>query len=125
MSSYQVTEQGLITGLDEPTNFDFSPINPDIVYVAEKGGLIRAFNIETGADLGVVIDLQRQVNENTDRGLIDITFHPDFENNPYLYAFYYVDPPDARRTSMDSVSVRAPRAIHPRRKRRLSPRCPQ
>ena len=101
VSSYQVTEQGLITGLDEPTNFDFSPINPDIVYVAEKGGLIRAFNIKTGVDLGVVIDLQRQVNENQDRGLIDIAFHPDLENNPYLYAFYCVDPPDATAGMLD------------------------
>ncbi|AMJ62438.1 Calx-beta domain-containing protein [Bosea sp. PAMC 26642] len=93
ISDYQVVVEPVIRNLDQPLNFEFSPINPNIVYVAEKGGLIRTFNTQTGADLGAFIDLRGQVNEFNDRGLLDIALHPDFANNPYLYAFYVVDPP--------------------------------
>ena len=34
------------------------------------------------------------MNDIQDRGLLGIALHPDLENNPYLYAFYVVDPAD-------------------------------
>ena len=43
---------------------------PDLAYVAQKGGLIRVVNVKTGEDLGVFLDLTRQVNEAEDHGLI-------------------------------------------------------
>jgi glucose/arabinose dehydrogenase/uncharacterized protein (DUF427 family) len=92
VSPYDVSTQNVITGLRQPINFEFSPTDPNIIYVAEKGGLIRTFNITTGADLGVFADLRSQVNEYQDRGLMDIALHPDFPNQPYVYAFYVVDP---------------------------------
>jgi glucose/arabinose dehydrogenase len=92
VSPYRVETETFISGLKQAINFEFSPNNPDIIYVAEKAGLIRAFNIKTGADLGTVVDLRSSVNEYGDRGLMDIAIHPDFANNPYIYAFYVVDP---------------------------------
>ena len=95
VSPYRVNTENFVTGLNQPINFEFSPIDPKIAYVAEKGGLIRVVNIETGADLGNFADLRSVVNENNDRGLMDIALHPDFPNNPYVYAFYVVDPAGA------------------------------
>ena len=92
VSPYDVSTENVITGLRQPINFEFSPTDPNIVYIAEKGGLIRTYNIATGADLGVFIDLRNQVNEYQDRGLMDIALHPNFPSQPYLYAFYVVEP---------------------------------
>jgi glucose/arabinose dehydrogenase/uncharacterized protein (DUF427 family) len=95
VSPYRVNTETFVSGLTQPLNFEFSPIDPKIAYVAEKGGRIRVVNIETGADLGDFADLRSIVSENNDRGLMDIALHPDFPNTPYMYAFYVVDPEGA------------------------------
>ena len=41
VSPYDVSTENVITGLRQPINFEFSPTDPNIVYIAEKGGLIR------------------------------------------------------------------------------------
>ena len=35
------------------------------------------------------------MNDWEDRGLLNIALHPDFPNQPYLYAYYVVDPAEA------------------------------
>ncbi len=101
-SNYTVTEQVVASGLNEPLAFEFSPHNPSLVYVAEKGGVIKVFDVNTGARRSTFIDISPKVNDIQDRGLLDIALHPDFgtpvqpgqQEHNYLYAFYVVDPPD-------------------------------
>ncbi|WP_205850445.1 PQQ-dependent sugar dehydrogenase, partial [Mycolicibacterium sp. CR10] len=101
-SNYIVTEQVIVSGLNQPLSFEFAPQDPSLVYVAEKGGVIKVFNVDTGAQQSTFIDISSKVNDNQDRGLLDIVLHPNFgqpvepgqpEHN-YVYAFYVVDPPD-------------------------------
>ena len=94
-SLYNVTEQPIITGLSLPMAFEFAPQDPSVVYIAEKGGRIRVFDLDTGSFLPDFIDLTAQVNDNGDRGLMDIAVHPNFPEQPYIYASYVVDPPDS------------------------------
>ena len=94
ISSYNVTQQAVITGLSEPMAFEFAPQDPSLVYVAEKGGRIRVFDLDSNTFLADFVDLTAKVNNVTDRGLMDIALHPNFPENPYVYAFYVVDPPD-------------------------------
>ncbi|WP_238247237.1 PQQ-dependent sugar dehydrogenase, partial [Methylobacterium iners] len=75
--------------------FEFSPISNNLVYVAGKSGQIRVFDIFTGEDKGIFIDLSSEVNNYNDRGLMDISLHPNFPQQPYIYVFYVVDPLDA------------------------------
>jgi Ca2+-binding RTX toxin-like protein len=91
VSPYDVTKVVAVNGLDTPVRFAFSPVDPDVVYVAEKAGIVRLANVETG-NLGIFLDLRDQVNSAGDRGLLDVVLHPDFVNNPYVYVFYVVDP---------------------------------
>lgn len=91
VSPYDVTKVVAVDGLDTPVRFAFSPVDPDVVYVAEKAGIVRLANVETG-NLGIFLDLRDQVNSAGDRGLLDVVLHPDFVNNPYVYVFYVVDP---------------------------------
>jgi glucose/arabinose dehydrogenase len=94
ISFYHVTEQPIIQGLNQPINFKFSPVNPSIVYIPEKGGEIKVFDLSTKTFLPDFVDLSAQVNDSFDRGIIDIALHPDFIHNPYVYVSYAVDPPD-------------------------------
>ena len=68
---------------------------PDTVFIAEKGGVIKV------AKNGVLqanpfLDFSQQINDNGDRGLLDITLHPDFANGkPFVYLYYVFDPTEA------------------------------
>jgi len=99
VSDYPVTVSDVITGLDQPMSMIWLPGSENIALIAQKKGQIAVVNTDTGevAD-DLLIDLNAEVNSNSDRGLMDIAIHPDFENNPYLYAFYVVDPPGAAGT---------------------------
>lgn len=93
-SNYDIAQEVVITGLSQPIKFEFSPVDPSLVYVAEKNGLIEVYDFETGQFQSTFVDLGPKVNNIQDRGLLDIALHPDFENNPFIYAFYVVDPPE-------------------------------
>jgi glucose/arabinose dehydrogenase len=112
VSEYRVTMERIVENLDQPINMEFSASNPDLAYVAQKGGLIRVVNVKTGEDLGVFLDLTRQVNEAEDHGLIDIALHPDFSNNPYVYAFYVADPPEAGTSGYPGLDQNLNRYSH-------------
>ncbi|HEX5500746.1 MAG TPA: PQQ-dependent sugar dehydrogenase, partial [Thermomicrobiales bacterium] len=93
VSDFDVTPVSLVTGLNQPIRMVESPIDPSIVYVAEKPGAIVTANLETGA-VTPLIDLSDGVNDFGDRGMLSIALHPDFVHNPYIYATIVVDPPD-------------------------------
>lgn len=96
VSDYDVTFVNDVTTLAEPMAIEFSPLDPNVAYIAEKSGVVLAVDMTTGLTLSTVMDISAQVNNIADRGLMDIELHPDFANNPYLYAFYVVDPPDTQ-----------------------------
>ena len=77
-SNYDVTQQVAVSGLNQPLAFEFAPQDPSLVYVAEKGGVIKVFNVNTGAQQSTFIDISSKVNDNQDRGLLDIVLDPNF-----------------------------------------------
>lgn len=93
-SPYSVTTTNVVTGLEQPMNIEWIPGDPSTALVVEKTGTIKVVNTTTGVVESVLLDIRDEVNSSSDRGLMDVALHPDFENNPYLYAFYVVDPPD-------------------------------
>lgn len=93
-SDFFIEEQGIVTGLQAPIALEFLPTDPTKLLVAEKRGIIEIVDTATGEVTGRLLDIQSQVNNSGDRGLLDIEFHPNFPEEPYLYAFYVVDPPE-------------------------------
>ena len=103
-SKYTVRQQAVVAkDLNQPVGFEFAPWDPSLLYVAEKEGVVKVFDVETGEQRSTFIDISSQVNSNQDRGLLDIALHPDFgkpghtgeSGNDYLYAFYVADPDDS------------------------------
>ena len=92
VSDYDVIAQPVIEGVVQPLKFAFSPVDPSLVYVGEKNGVLKVFDIDNGAQVSTFFDINGKVNQFGDRGLMDIAFHPDFPAQPYVYAFYVVDP---------------------------------
>lgn len=90
-SNYTVTTDPLVSDLNQPLRFIFSPVDDNKIYIAEKSGVIKLADITTGEST-TVLDIHNQINEHGDRGLLSIVAHPDFVNNPYIYAFEVVDP---------------------------------
>jgi glucose/arabinose dehydrogenase len=93
VSDYNVRQVPVLTGLDQPIRFVFSPLDGTHAYVAEKAGVILLADMVTGQTT-MVADLSAQVNNHQDRGLLDIALDPNFAHNGYIYAFIVVDPAD-------------------------------
>ena len=79
-------ESTTISGLDLPTAVRFAPGGQ--VFVAEKSGLIKAFDNLSDPSATVVADLRVEVYNTWDRGLLGIALDPAFASNRFLYALY-------------------------------------
>jgi glucose/arabinose dehydrogenase len=72
-------------GLTNPTAMEFAPDGR--LFVCEQGGSLRI--IKNGSLLGTPF-LTLTVDQNGERGLLGVTFDPDFSNHPYVYLYYTV-----------------------------------
>ncbi|MEL6640109.1 MAG: PQQ-dependent sugar dehydrogenase [Pseudomonadota bacterium] len=112
-SPYTVNEEVVYDGAaGQPIAFEFLPTAPTQMLLAEKSGLITLIDTTTNAKVSDVLDLRSVVNNTDDRGLMDIALHPDFENSPYLYAFYVVDPDDIAASGNAGPDGRGNRYSH-------------
>ncbi len=90
---FTVSRVNVVTGLNDPLQIQW--VNNTTALVSEQGGVIKVVDMATGTVKSTLLDISAKVNSDADRGLLDIELHPDLANNPYLYAYYVVDPPDA------------------------------
>ena len=79
----------MFTGLTEPTDLRFA--SDGRVFVAEKSGLIKVFDNLNDTSASVVADLRTNVHNFWDRGLLGMTLHPQFPQQPYMYVLYTHD----------------------------------
>ncbi len=85
-------EDRFLADLKEPTSVAFSPASGDErIFVAEKSGLIVAYDDLQDDQKTVVANLRKQVYDTGDRGLLSMAIDPEFPAQPYLYALYTFD----------------------------------
>jgi glucose/arabinose dehydrogenase len=77
------------SGLDTPTVVRFSPDGR--VFVAEKRGVIKVFDSLNDPTPDVFADLNVNVYNFWDRGLLGMALDPNFPTNPYVYVLYAYD----------------------------------
>jgi glucose/arabinose dehydrogenase len=82
------TETQVAGGLDNPTAMAFAPDGR--LFVAEQGGTLRV--IKNGALLPTPF-LTVAVSSTGERGLLGVTFDPDFTKNGYVYVYYTATSP--------------------------------
>jgi glucose/arabinose dehydrogenase len=85
-------EYTVFSGLVNPVSVRFAADGR--AFVAEKAGVVKAFDSITDTTATTVIDLRTDVNSYWDRGLLGIAIDPDFlGSRPYLYLYYVYDAP--------------------------------
>jgi PKD repeat protein len=82
-------EEVVFSGLTNPTAVRFA--SDGRVFVAEKRGVIKVFDSLTDTSPGVFADLNVNVYNFWDRGLLGMTLAPNFPTDPYVYVLYTYD----------------------------------
>jgi glucose/arabinose dehydrogenase len=80
----------VVSGLTLPTSFTRLPDGR--LLVAEKAGLVKVVRPDHGPPK-VALDLRREVDDWSDRGILDIEASPDFSRTHYVYLLYSYDDP--------------------------------
>ncbi|WP_191759999.1 Calx-beta domain-containing protein, partial [Komarekiella delphini-convector] len=94
-------KETVVSGLNKPTAFDWTPDNKRM-FIAQKDGVVKVF--ENGKLLSTpFIDISRQVNDTSDRGLLGIAVHPDFPKTPYIYLLFTHDPAEVYTNKTSST----------------------
>jgi glucose/arabinose dehydrogenase len=83
------SESIVLSGLTNPTAVRFSPDGR--VFVAEKRGVIKVFDSLTDNAPDVFADLNVNVYNFWDRGMLGLALDPDFPAQPYVYVLYTYD----------------------------------
>jgi glucose/arabinose dehydrogenase len=78
-------------GLAQPTALAFAPDGR--VFVAEKGGIVKLFDNVTDTTPDVFADLQANVHDVGERGLLGLAINPNFPADPYVHVLYAYDAP--------------------------------
>jgi glucose/arabinose dehydrogenase len=79
------TEALVSGGLSNPSAMEFAPNGS--LFVAEQGGNLRV--IQNGTLLSTPF-VSLSVDSSGERGLLGVTFHPEFATNPYVYVYHTV-----------------------------------
>ena len=86
------TETTVFSSLASPITVRFA--SDGRAFVAEKRGIIKAYDSVDDASATQVLDIRTVVHDFWDRGLMSIALDPDFlSGRPYIYVFYVYDAP--------------------------------
>jgi glucose/arabinose dehydrogenase len=97
-----LTSEDVVTGLIQPTSIDFSNDGRNM-YIAQKDGNVIV--VRDGVrQTTPFIDISGQVNNNSDRGLLDIAVHPNFPITPFVYLLFTYDPPQVYNNLTDALA---------------------
>ena len=77
------------TGLVDPTVIQFGADGK--IFVAEKSGLIYAYDNLADTTPRLVIDLRTATHNFWDRGMLGMALHPNYPSTPYIYVMYAYD----------------------------------
>jgi glucose/arabinose dehydrogenase len=79
-------DEVLLGNLDRPTVVQFAADGR--VFVAEKRGRVLVFDSTTDTSPTVFADLQSNVHNYWDRGLLGMALHPNFPSTPHVFVLY-------------------------------------
>jgi glucose/arabinose dehydrogenase len=83
----------IVSGLSFPTFVTHAPGDESRLFILEKPGRIRIFDLDSGTLLPTpFLDITATVTGGTsefdERGLLGLAFHPDYDNNGFFYVYF-------------------------------------
>jgi glucose/arabinose dehydrogenase len=90
---------------DRPVDFQHAGDNSDRIFVVEQRGVIAVFQNDSEVEEKLIfLNIESKVNDQgNEEGLLGLAFHPDYENNGYLFVNYTAASP--RRTVISRFQV--------------------
>jgi len=93
---------------------DIASAGDDRLFVVEQGGTIQIVLTDGTRLESPFLDIDPIVNsQGSERGLLGLAFHPDYENNGYFYVNYTTNGNGATRVSRFSVTTDNPNQADP------------
>ena len=95
------------TGFDSP--IDIAHANDDRLFIVERSGRIKIIHANGNIQLISFLDIDNRVHNTgnqSEQGLLGLTFHPEYQNNGYFYVHYIANNDDSiiSRFSVSSVN---------------------
>jgi glucose/arabinose dehydrogenase len=88
-SSIGVRLQSVTTGLSAPVFMAAPPADNTRLFIVERGGRIKVFDVSQGAVLSPpFLDLSAAVTSGGERGLLGMAFDPGYQMNGRFYVYY-------------------------------------
>lgn len=86
MATAQFQVERIASGLSQPLYVRSAPGDDERLFVVEKEGQIEVYNRTSGAINAVpFLDVSTEVTTNSERGLLGLAFHPDYQSNGLFY----------------------------------------
>ncbi len=106
-SQYQLENAFPNLAFTQPVDFQTAGNESGRNFVVEKQGIIRVFeNNPQVNSSGVFLDIRDRVDDaGSEKGLLGLAFHPDYDTNGYFYVNYTANQPDRTVISRFSVSA--------------------
>ncbi|MCB9082537.1 MAG: PQQ-dependent sugar dehydrogenase [Lewinellaceae bacterium] len=83
------------SGFNQPV--DIAHAGDGCLFIVEKGGTIRILRADGSLSPQAFLDIDSRVNSQaSERGLLGLAFHPDYENNGYFFVNYTANDGDTR-----------------------------
>jgi glucose/arabinose dehydrogenase len=82
------TKSLVVGGLTRPTDMEFAPDGR--LFVAQQGGRLRV--LKPDGRMTTFVDISSDVDSRGERGLLGVTFDPNFASNHFVYLFYTHEP---------------------------------
>jgi glucose/arabinose dehydrogenase len=79
----------LLTTVSTPVDIAHAGDGSNRLFLVEKAGRIRIYDLNSSTLLpGYFLDIDAQVSDSGERGLLGLAFHPDYPSNGYFYVNY-------------------------------------
>lgn len=87
-----LTKQSVATGLNRPIYVTYAPGDTTRLFIIEQRGVIKILDLTTNTVLATpFLDIDASIitiSGNEERGLLGLTFHPDYFSNGYFFIAY-------------------------------------
>ena len=107
----QISVDTFLSSFSSPIDLQAPPDGTDRLFVVERGGFVRIIEDIFGTPIvrpDTFINVSTQIVSGGERGLLGMTFHPDYASNGLFYLFYTDDlPGDSVRVNISQWSVSA------------------